>query len=175
MPVFSGRLIYPSVVVLRQLDTDATRTAGAYDDEFREPKLVDGDADGIGESQLVEQAELKLSAQVATRRFEFAEQSFHGQVPESDDLELTFHMRDLTAKGLVAADGRAKLVPGDRLDRIEDRTGAVMHTFPNPPGMFLVAARPSGFLQGVRNLLVCTFSARDQDAILRRRERTRQN
>lgn len=171
---FVGRLIFPMRVVLRQLLTDTTRQAGDYDDDFREFKLVDSDADGIGEPQRAEGPELALLAQVATRRFEFAEQAFHGQVPETPDLELTFHFRDLTAQGLVAADGRAKIVPGDRLVRIEDRGGNIVHDFPDPPGMFMVAARPSGFLGTTRNLLVCTFSDRRQDRVLSE-PRKRQN
>lgn len=164
---FRPGLIWPSRVVIAQLDTNATRAASGYDDDFREFTLVDGDGDGIGEAQRVEKAEVTLMAQVATRHHEFADQAPHGQVPKTDNLELTFAFEDLEAAGLRAADGRALLVPGDRLVRIEDQNGNVVHTYPDPPGMFLIAARPSGFLGQQPNLLVCTFADRREDAILR--------
>jgi hypothetical protein len=163
---FVGGLVFPQRVVLRQLLTNDTRVASGFDDDFREVKLVDSNADGIGEEQRKESPELILMAQVATRHFEFADQAPSGRVPETTDLELTFHFKDLADKGLVAADGLAKLVAGDRLVRIEDGSGSVVHAFPNPPGMFLVAARPSGFMVSTRNLLVCTFSDRRRDAVL---------
>jgi hypothetical protein len=163
--VFVGNLIFPNVAVIRQLDTVATRAAGDYDDDFREFVLVDSDNDGIGEPQRHESPELKLLAQFATRRMDFADQGYHGEVPDSRDLEMTFHFKDLTAKGLVASDGRAKINPGDRLVRIEDRAGNVLHTFTDPPGMYVIAARPSGFMGRARNLLVCTLSDRRQDTM----------
>lgn len=163
---FVGGLIFPSVIVLRQLDAPAARAALDLDDDFREPKLVDSDADGIGEEQRHEKPEIEILGQVATRRFEFGEQAPSGQVIETPDLEITFHGTGMKAAGLIAADGRCKLIPGDRLVRISNRAGVVQHTFPNPPGMFLLSVRPSGFLGGGRNLFVCTFSDRRRDAIV---------
>ncbi len=171
--MFLGGLVFPSRVVLAQLDTDSTRAASEYDDDFREPVMVDGDSDGLGEPQRREKPVLRLNAQVATKSYDFAAQGFDGQVPKTDDLELTFAFEELERLGLRATDGTPLLVPGDRLVRIEDRTGKVLQTFPDPPGMYLIAARPSGFLGQQCNLLVCTFSDRRQDAMLRS-ERDRQ-
>lgn len=162
---FSGSLICPSRVILRQLDTNATRVASGYDDDFREFERVDSDGDNIGEDQRVNKSDITLMAQVSTRTFEREEQAPHGRLDETPNLELTFHFRDLKSAGLVESDGRAKLVPGDLLVRVEDLAGNVMHTFPDPPGMYLVAARPSGFFGGTRNLLVCTFQERRQDRV----------
>ncbi len=162
--MFVGDLLWPQIVVIRRLDTNAVRVASNYDDDFKEYVLVDSDADGVGEAQRVEKPELKIRAQIATRRYEFADQGFHGQVPDSRDLEITMHFRDLKTMGLTLPDGRSVFVPGDRLLRIEDiNTGEKIDEFPDPPGMYLVAARPSGFLGVARNLLVCTFSDRRQD------------
>lgn len=165
--MFIGGLIWPSKVVIAQLDTNAIRAASGFDDDFREYTLVDSDSDGIGEAQRIEKAHITLSAQIATRHHEFADQAPHGQVPKTDNLELTFSFQELEALGLRAADGRALLVPGDRLVRIEDQNGNTVHTYPDPPGMYLIASRPSGFLGQQPNILVCTFADRRQDAILR--------
>lgn len=159
---FVGGLIFPQVAVLRRLDTDATRSGGGYDADFREVTVADTDADGTGESKRVEKSEIRVPAQFATRRFEALFQAPHGRVPETFNFELTFHFRDLTRLGLVAPDGQSRLVPGDRLVKIEDRSGNTMHEFPDPPGMYFVSARPSGFLGAQRNLLVCTFADRRQ-------------
>ncbi len=158
-----GRLLFPQIAVLKFIDTAAIRAAGDYDDDFRELKLTDADGDGIGEENRVE-TEARIKAQVATRTFDRLFQAEHGQVPESPNLELTLHFRDLIAAGLVESGGRAKIIIGTRLERIEDLGGNTVITFPNPPGMFCTAARPSGFLGGTRNLWVCTFSDRRQSS-----------
>ena len=160
MPSFVGSLIFPNVAVIRRLDTVATRAASGYDDDFQEFTLIDSDADGVGEAQRSEAAELRIPAQIATRRMEALFQAQHGQVPETTNLELTMHFRDLTRLGLVHTDGKAKLELGDRLAKIEDKGGNTLFEFTEPPGMYLVAVRPSGFLGARRNLLVCTFADR---------------
>lgn len=162
MGSFVGSLIFPSVAVIRQLDTNATRSASGYDDDFNEFAMIDSDADGVGEPQRTEKAALRIPAQVATWIMEKLYQAPHGQVPESEKLELTMHFRDLTALGLVHTDGKAKLELGDRLEKIEDRAGNALFEFTDPPGMYLAAVRPSGFLGARRNLLVCTFADRRQ-------------
>jgi len=163
---FVGRLINPHVAVLRLLDTDAIREAGHYDDEFQEIVLIDSDADGIGEEQRAESGETKVPAQIATRRFEFNEQGPDGRVPQTDALELTFHFRDLGRLGLVQSNGRASIQPGTRLVRVEAADGTVIWDFPDPPGMFVLACRPSGFLGPRANLLVCTLADRQQDTMI---------
>ncbi len=160
MPSFVGSLIFPNVAVIRRLDTATTRTGGGYDDDFNEFVLIDSDADGVGEPQRAELAEMKVPAQVATWVMEKLFQAPHGQVPETDKLELTMHYRDLHRLGLVHTDGKAKLELGDRLVRIEDKAGDTLFEFTEPPGMYLAAVRPSGFLGARRNLLVCTFADR---------------
>jgi hypothetical protein len=160
VPSFVGSLIFPSVAVIRRLDTKATRDAGGYDDDFDEFTMVDSDADGVGEPQRKESAELKIPAQVATWLMEKLYQAPHGQVPESEKIELTMHFRDLHRLGLVHTDGKAKLELGDRLVRIEDKAGNNLFEFTEPPGAYLAAVRPSGFLGARRNLLVCTFADR---------------
>ena len=44
-----GRLIFPFVAELHRLDTQAM--APVYDEDFKEPVLVDSDDDGVGEDR----------------------------------------------------------------------------------------------------------------------------
>ena len=161
---FLGRAIFPSRIIIAQLDTAAIRAAGNYDDDLREIKRVDADGDGIGEEQREEVDEIVVMGQVATRGFERQDQQPGGAVLETPNLEITFHMRDLEEAALLADDGRALVQVGTRLVRIDDKAGKTIVDFPNPPGMFCTAARPSGFLGVTRNLWVCTFSDRRQAA-----------
>jgi len=164
MPSFVGSLIFPSVAVIRRLDTNATRVAGGYDDDFKEFTLIDADADGVGEPQRKELPELKIPAQVATWLMDKLYQAPHGQVPEGEKIEITLHYRNLHQLGLVHPDGKAKFEIGDRLVRIEDKGGDTLFEFEDPPGAYLSAVRPSGFLGARRNLLVCTFADRRKHA-----------
>ncbi len=157
---FLGRAIFPMRIVIRQLLTNTTRAASGYDDRLREFKMVDTNSDGIGTPARSESAELVIPGQVTTRVLDRGDQREGGRVPETPNLEVTLHRRDLKAAGLLAADGRCKIVPGDRLVRIESRSGDVIQDFPDPPGMYLASSRVSGFLGSTANLVVCTFTDR---------------
>lgn len=159
---FIGKSIFPNTLVLKLIDTKAIRDAGGYDDTFNEFVLTDGDGDGIGESpREANEVEVKVLGQVTTRMHERLWQAEHGQVPETPNLELTFHFKDLVKAGLVEADGRPKIQIGTRLAEIRNKQDTeTIISYPNPPGMFCTAARPSGFLGKTRNLWVCTFSDR---------------
>ena len=159
-----GRLIFPNTVVLKRIDTAAIRAAGKYDDDFNELILTDSDGDGVGESpRTAHEVEVRILAQVSTRTQDRLWQAEHGQVPETPNLELTFHFRDHKKAGLVEADGRASIIIGTRLAEIRNKADTeTIIAYADPAGMFCTAARPSGFLGSSRNLWVCTFSDRAQ-------------
>jgi hypothetical protein len=157
--VLAGRLIFPEIAVLRFLDTEAQRAAGDYDDVFREPKIPDT-GDRLGTLVRTESPETKVPAQVSTFSHERLAQMAHGAALDTPNLELTFHLRDLQRLGLVATDGRPRIQVGTRLDRIENRAGVVLYTYPDPPGMYVTAARHSGHMLGQPNLWVVTLSDR---------------
>ena len=161
-----GSLIFPNTVVLQRIDTDAIRAASLYDDSFNEFVLTDSDGDGIGETpRAANEKEVRIIAQVATRTPDRLWQAEHGQVPETPNLELTFHFRDLVKAKLVETDGRASIIIGTRLSEIRNKQDTeTIITYPEPPGMFCTAARPSGFMGSSRNLWVCTFSDRPQSS-----------
>lgn len=158
----AGRLIFPSVVVLRFLNTVTMRSGAKYDDQFREPIATDSDGDNIGEPARDESNEVKVLAQIATRTFDRYFQAEHGRIDETPDLEATFHFRDLEKLGLVQADGRSSIQVGVRLERIENKAGDNLYAFGESAGMYVTAARPSGFMGPTRNLWVVTFSDRRQ-------------
>lgn len=158
-----GDLIYPEIAVLRLLDTNAQEIAAGYDPDYREPRIPNS-GDELGSPTRVEQAEIKVRAQVTTFSHERLAQLEHGGARDTPNLELTFHFRDLTKLGLVEADGRPKIQIGTRCVRIENKAGKTLFDYPLPQGMFITAARHSGHMLGQPNLWVCTLSDRRQGA-----------
>lgn len=155
----AGRLVFPSIVVLRLPDPVAQEAGGDYDHTFRTPRLTQT-ADGVGEIAREESTDTKVPAQIATSTFDRLALLEHGRVGESTDLEGTFHVDDLKRLGLLRADGRSSIIVGVRLVRIEDKRGNILFVFDEPDGMWVTATRPSGFLGPSRNLWVVTFSPR---------------
>lgn len=158
-----GWLIFPNIVVLHLPNPVGQQSAGNYDETFRTPK-IQATADGVGEVIREEKTEVRVPAQLATGTFDRLALLEHGRIGETTDLEATFHFRDLQRLGLVRADGRAKILVGVRMSKIEDKKGNVLFVFDEPDGMWVTAARPSGFLGPSRNLWVVTFSPRRQGA-----------
>lgn len=158
-----GRIIFGFIVELAQLDTQATSNAGAYDDIFREPKLTK-DAQGRRVSGRQEKL-VQLPCQVETGTFQALQMTPIGNAPPSK-MTLVFHFRDLEERDLVAADtGQALIRVNDRVTQILTRDGRVEQTFPNPPGLFVIEATPSGFgFGGRKELLVVRCGDRPQAA-----------
>ncbi len=160
---FVGDLIFPEIAVLALLDTNAQAVADGYDPDYREPRIPNA-GNELGTPTRVEQAEIKVRAQVATFTHERLAQLEHGGARDTTNLELTFHMRDLTKLSLVEADGRPKIQVGTRVVRIENKAGKTLYDYPLPEGMFITAARHSGHMLGQFNLWVCTLGDRRQGA-----------
>lgn len=167
-----GRLIWPMLAEIAQLDTSATAqdpdgagplTAG-YDDVFREPVKLPpaGGASGGGTTNR-EESTVILPVQVEPQVFEQLQMLATGNSPTSM-IRLTFHYRDLEAAGFVeAATGRPLLRINDRLVAIRDyRTGELIEQIPNPPGLYAtqVQSRSFGLSSLKRNLLLVTFEER---------------
>ncbi len=160
-----GRLLFPFVAEIAQLD----RTASRFDPDFKEP-LPDG---------RVEQT-ITLPCQVEVGEFETLEEAFSGDLPKTA-LTLVFHFRDLERQGLIvdapagasarrgakprssAETGDAKLRVGDRLAALRDRAGNIVQAIQTPPGLFAIEVRPLTFGFGLaRNLLLAIFHDREQ-------------
>ena len=167
-----GRLIFPFLAVIHRLDrggmTQPVRDgwrdhASGFDPDFKEPVRLDYADDGQGEPLRREHPPVEIPCQVSPRRHERLEMQAGGASPRSQ-FELVMHFRDLAHLGLVdEKTGNAKISPGDRLDALLDLEKTPQLLIKNPPGLFVVEARPSGFGLGrrpQRNLLIVTFGER---------------
>ena len=158
-----GRLIFPFLAELRRLDTDAMSTqAPGYDDDFKEPALLDTDGDGSGESYRREHPPVRVPCQVEPQTVEALRMTAAGNTPQSS-LDLVFHFKDLERLGLIdALTGEALIRPSDRLSGLFDTEGNLVWAVRTPPGLYVTEARPAGFVlfrrRPRRNLLIVSFS-----------------
>lgn len=167
-----GRLIFPFVVDIAQLDTAATAAdpdgagpaTSGYDPWFREPIIVDpgGDVSTTGDPVRVERV-VQLRAQIETAQNEELIMMVTGRSPSSQ-MSLVFHYRDLEAAGMVeSVSGRPVLRgPGDRLAAIRNpRTLELIEEIPRSPGLYATEVQSIGFGLGpTRNLLLVKFQER---------------
>ena len=158
---YRGRLIFPFLCEIAQLDLAATETAG-YDADFREPKILPT-TDRIGASARREAALIRVPGSFHTPQTSFAlQQSPTGNLNRVD-LIVLFHFADLEAAGLVeASTGTALIKIGDRLNAIYTPDGTLVQKFPDPPGAYVERAAPLMGLGGTRNLLEVNFQSNDQ-------------
>ena len=160
-----GRLIFPFLVDIAQVDTVATAAVadGGYDDVFREPKIVPP-ASGSGRGTISrEEVTYTYKCQIEPETFEALEEMLTGKSPNSE-ITIVMHYRDLEVDGLLDSSGKPLLRTGDRFVQVKHyRTGAVIEVIPNPPGLFVVQVRSGGFgLSSLeRNLLFVTFEERE--------------
>lgn len=165
-----GRLIRPFLVEIYRLDTAATAadpdgagplTAG-YDPIFREP-VVTSTADGVGSKRRVEMAPVQVHAQIETGTFQRMNPVQNGIDPSSH-MTLVMHLEELEANGYVdAATGMVVFKPSDRIGAFYKLTGALVQSFPNPPGLFITEVMPSSYGLGIdRNLVIVRCEHRKQ-------------
>jgi hypothetical protein len=165
-----GRLIFPFLAELAQLDTAATAAdpdgagplAAGYDPIFRSPVVR---TDGTG-ARVSSRAEVlvQLPTSIDDKAQEQLRMMATGNAP-GRRLVLTFHFRDLERRGLVDTNGDAKIRVNDRLVRILTRDGQLVQLFGNPPGVFVTELNPLSYGLGrKRNLLDVTLEDREQTA-----------
>ena len=166
---YRGRLIRPMVVKIQQIDMLATRTGGGYDDTLDEPRLVAvPDVGGIppigsprGPTATVYSATLLLSAQINPISMEQQRQTGSGDDPRRM-LELTFHFRDLEAKGMIGTDGQSTLRINDRLVGIASPNYRTDENWRIDQYLYVMGDQNDSYgLPGAnRNLLILTFQER---------------
>lgn len=160
-----GRLIFPFLAELRRLNTEAMATqAPGYDEDFKEPALLDVDGDGEGEPYRCEHPPIRVPCQVEPETIEALRMTTAGNTPQSR-LDLVFHFSDLERLGLVDLQtGEALVRPSDRLGALFDTEGNLVWAIRTPPGLYVTEARPAGFglfrRRPRRNLLIVSFSDR---------------
>jgi len=160
-----GRLIFPFLAELRRLDTHAmsTQTPG-YDEDFKEPALLDTDGDGAGDAYRHEHPPVRVPCQVEPQTIDALRMTAAGNTPQSS-LDLIFHFKDLEQRGLVdASSGEALIRNSDRLSGLFDTEGTLVWSVRTPPGLYVTEARPAGFglfrRRPRRNLLIVSFADR---------------
>lgn len=168
-----GRLIYPFVIKLAQLDTTATAAdpdgagelTSGYDEDFREPVTVLANADDqTGESTRTESGPIEFLAQVEPMQFEKLKMMASGVSPTSR-FALVAHYEDLENRGLVdATTGKPTIRVNDRLVSIHNcHTGELVEAITDPPGLYVVQVQSRGFGFGRgHNLLLIEFEERAQ-------------
>jgi hypothetical protein len=158
-----GRLINPFGIELRRLDVTATASSPGYDPIFREPSLISS-SDGLGSIGRREMSPIIVPGQFTTDNdFMLLQMLANGNAAKID-FRIVFHFADLEYAGLIeASTGLATIRVRDRLSAIYDvRTLELVQAIPNPPGVFVTEANPRFGLGASRNLLVVSFSSRDQ-------------
>jgi hypothetical protein len=168
--VTRGRLIFPVLAELYQLDSAATargplRDGAGFDADFREPVLVDRDGDGLAEPYRIEGGPILVPAQVEVMALQEVKMTGAGDAPASK-VALVMHFRDLTRMGLVDPfTGASRIGVGTRLGALRDPRGRLIQAFPDRPGLFATESKPMSFGLGphpTRNLLLVTFEDRPQ-------------
>lgn len=174
MPGYRGRLIWPQIAVIYQLDTVATAadpdgggplTTG-YDVDLGDVIPYDAGAPAVRVSSRKEKATpVRLPVQVEPDSYDNTQQVAQGNTLERE-VSLVAHFDDLKKLGLVdLATGLPKLYRGDRLAEIRHKkTNALIMKVELPHGLYLEETRPISFglSGGDRNLLLLRFSSRSQ-------------
>lgn len=169
-----GRLIFPFLVELAQLDTAATEAdpdgagplTSGYDETFREPvSILAQPTDQVGEL-VREESVITFPAQIEPAMFERLEMFLGGRSPLSR-FGIIAHFRDLENANLVdVATGKPKIQINDRLARILNMKGELVEVIPNPPGLFVHQVQSLGFgFVDTRNLLLIAFEDRKQSIL----------
>ncbi|MDP1826649.1 MAG: hypothetical protein Q8L48_25485 [Archangium sp.] len=160
-----GRLIFPFLAELYRLDTIAMATQPpGYDDDFKEPALLDSDGDGVGDAFRREHPPVRVPCQVEPETLDALRMTPSGNTPQSS-IDLVFHFRDLERLALVdATTGEALIRTSDRLGGLFDTEGQLVWAVRTPPGLYVTEARHAGFglfrRRPRRNLLMVSFTDR---------------
>lgn len=165
-----GRLVFPFLIDLAQLDTSASAAdpdgagplTSGYDEDFREPEIVPPGSGSARGEVVREESILQVSAQIEPDTMDQLRMMASGNSPDSE-MKLALHFRELERKGLLDADGRPTIRVNDRLDAIRNkRTGDIIERIPNPPGLFVIEVQSRSFGLGThRNLCVLTLEDRE--------------
>jgi len=160
-----GRLIFPFLAELRRLDTHAmsTQTPG-YDEDFKEPALLDTDGDGAGDAYRQAHAPARVPRRAGPLNCE-TRPRLDGGVSPAASIGLASMVKDLEQRGLVdASSGEALIRNSDRLSGLFDTEGTLVWSVRTPPGLYVTEARPAGFglfrRRPRRNLLIVSFADR---------------
>ena len=156
-----GRLIFAFRADIRPVDARAVEAG--IDPDFKEPRLIDQNDDGVPDGQRPELPVVSIPCQLEPKTFDDLQMMAAGNSPRND-LTLVFHFRDLERLGLVdSRTGTPGIANGDRLEAIRTSRGVLVQRIPTPPGLYATELTQRGFGLGrvpKRNLLMARFSSR---------------
>lgn len=157
---YRGRLIFPFLVEMFQLDLQDMGEGASLDPDYEEPILVPTE-DGKGEPDRREMPAIRIPGQIEPDSFNRQTMRELGDT-KAGVFAVTFHFQDLEQRRLVDMEtGIAMIRPGDRMGAVYDMGGTLVQQFPDPPGMYVTEATPTGFgLGGKRNLLLVRLQSR---------------
>ena len=163
-----GRLIFPFLVEIAQLDTLATKNldpdgagalTSAVDADFKEPLAVGAGGAGPGTPARQEKALIRVPCQIEQAEWLKLQQFFSGDSPETK-IVCVAHFSWLEDNGYVDADGNCTIRIGDRMTAIYDEDGNVQATIKDP--VYVTQVQPGSFGLGrKRNLCFIYFDCRN--------------
>ena len=168
-----GRLIYPFLIEIAQLDLSATNAdpdgagplTSGYDPDFREVRVLPT-SDKLGAGARVEASLIKVPGQFGNPQTFAALMEVQTGNLAQVEFQILFHFRTLENMGLIeASTGTATIKVGDRLNAIyQVCDGSLIQLIRNPPGAYCTKASPLFGLHNRRNLLETVWKSRDPGA-----------
>lgn len=156
-----GRLLFPLLAELAQLDTHATELADGYDPVWRTVKTTYQNGERV-RGQVYKTPTLRVRCQVEPAQEAAQQRAPAGNVPDSR-MVLVFHFADLERAGLIDPDGHALLRVDDKLVAMHTTAGVLVKRL--APSLFATEVQDGGLgLGGRRNLAMVTFEDRPQGA-----------
>lgn len=166
---YRGRLIFPVLVEVFRLDRAAMAAdpdgggplTSGWDPDYKEP-ILETNANRTGAPRRVEMAAVRIPAQVETETYDRVRITQTGDV-KAGRMVFVIHFEELERLSLVSpTTGICLLVRGDRVGGTYTPAGALIQTFPDPPGLYVIEPQVIFGLGQQRNLLALVCGSRDQ-------------
>jgi len=157
---YRGRTLQQFLAKFYRLDLPSMGADDKLDPDYNEP-TISATTDRKGDLDREEMTAVMIPAQIEPDSFQRMMMRELGDT-KSSVFAVTIHFADLEDRSLVdAATGLALIRPSDRLGAIYELDGTTLvHTFPNPPGMFVTEATPTFGIGRKRNLLLVRMQSR---------------
>lgn len=151
---YRGRLLFPLLAELQQLDTDATRAAGGYDPAWRTVTVTYA-PDGTRTTNERYKTAIRLPCQIEPSRDNAQNSTPAGNIPASS-IVLIFHFADLERASLIDPNGDPLLRVNDKFIALYTMNGGFVRRM--NPELYATEILSGGLgLGGTRNLAVVTF------------------